>query len=88
MGKVIISRLLLQQTPPRTGGAITLTRLALWFWAPGYRKFFATTGAGLAPSPQALPSLPTSVPLVKLNMRYESVSHNKFSIGLPTGEWR
>ena len=78
-------KFVLQQTPPppRTGGATSLTGLALGFWAPAYRKFSATTGAGLAPpSDSAL-----SAPLVKLNMRYyESVSHNKsyiekFSLG-------
>ena len=44
--------------PPRTGGATTLTGLALGGWAPRYRKFSATTGTGLALPPQTLPSLP------------------------------
>ena len=44
--------------PPRTGGATSLTGLALGFWAPRYGKFSTTTGTGLALPPRTLPSPP------------------------------
>ena len=79
------TRIVQQTPPPRTGDDTSLTRLALGFWA-GYRKFSATTG--VTTSDAAL-SAPLVAPLVKLNMHYKSVSHNKFSIGkFPIGEWR
>lgn len=57
---LLLGRFYSQLPPPRTGGATSLTGLALGFWAPRYRKFAATTGAGLALPPQTLPSPPTS----------------------------
>ena len=54
-------------------------------WTPAYRKFSATTGATTSDAGLSVPLVAT---LVKLNMRYESVTQQILYREIPYREWR